>query len=159
MELTPSQSLAQLSILNAEVGDVDFEDVLVRELIARWPPELVTRLEDLWSATREIAGEIVAVGKIIVLKILEFIRAHPKIAIGAAVGAIVGVLTSAIPFIGSLIAPLATTVSVLYGAAIGAAMEKGDHSLSPISGGIALVEAFFELFIAIFRGIGEYWTV
>ena len=42
------------------------------------PPEIVTRLEDLWKATKVIAGEVINVGRIIVIKILEFANENQK---------------------------------------------------------------------------------
>lgn len=47
---------------------------------------------------------------------------------------------------------------MIYFGGVGAAMEKGDISGSPLSAAIALAKSFFELLMAIFNAIVEYWT-
>ena len=117
------------------------------------PPEVLTRLKDLWEKTKVIAGEVVSIGKIIVQKIFEFLKDNPKLTIGLAFGAAVSVLIAGVPFIGPILAPLAITISMIYFGGVGAAMEKGDISGSPLSAAIALANSFFELLMAIFNAI------
>ena len=88
---------------------------------------------------------------------LTFIE-NPKLTIGIAIGAALTVLVAGIPFIGPWLAPIAGTISILYGAGIGASMQNGDYSMSPYSAGIELASKFFELLISIFKGIAEYWN-
>jgi hypothetical protein len=154
----PRQALLEITLMNAESSDANFDDVVIESLKRDIPAEIVTRLAELWSQTKVVAGEVIAVGKIIVRKIVDFLLANPKLTIGIAVGAALTVLVSGIPFIGPLIAPMTATLSTLYGAGVGAAMQKGDYSLSPYSAAIELAHKFFELFTAIFNGISEYWS-
>lgn len=154
----PKQALLELTLLNAESSDASFDDVVIEGLKRDMPAELVTRLAELWTQTKIVAGEVIAVGKIIVRKIIAFMLANPKLAIGIAVGAALSALVAGIPFIGPLLAPMAATLSMLYGAGVGAAMQKGDYSLSPYSAAIELANKFFELLSAIFNGVSEYWT-
>lgn len=156
--LEPKKALFELTLLNAESSDTEFEDALIDSLKRDIPPELVTRLSEIWVQTKVVAGEVIAIGKIIVRKILDFLLANPKITIGIAVGAALSALVAGIPFIGHLLAPMVATVSMLYGAGIGAAMQTGDNSLSPYSAAIELAHKFFELFTSIFNGVSEYWT-
>lgn len=113
--MNAEQGLLELSILNASYVKRDFSDVVVEMLKRGVPPEIVTRLEDLWKATKVIAGEVINVGRIIVIKILEFANENQKIAIGVALGAAVGALTALIPFIGPIIAPFAAVIVAVYG--------------------------------------------
>lgn len=62
----PKDALLELTLLNAEQIDDNFDDLLIDSLKRNIPPEIVTRLLELWSQTKEVAGEVVAIGKIIV---------------------------------------------------------------------------------------------
>ncbi len=156
--IEPKKALFELTLLNAECSDAEFEDVLIDSLKRDIPAEIVTRLSEIWAKTKVIGGELIAIGKIIVRKILEFLLANPKLTVGIAVGAALSTLIAGIPLIGHILAPLAATVSMLYGAGIGAAMQNGDYSLSPFSAGIELAHKFFELFLNIFNALTEYFT-
>ncbi len=156
--LKPNQGMFELSLMNAEASSAQFDDVVVEALNRGIPPELVTRLKEVWEKTKVIAGEIVAIGKIIVRQIIEFLRQNPKMTIGMALGAAVAVLIGGIPFIGPLLQPLATLIAAVYGAGVGAAMENGDNSGSPLSAAIALAEKFFELLKNILNSIAEYFS-
>ena len=156
--IEPKKALFELTLLNAECSDTEFEDVLIDSLKRDIPAELVTRLAEIWTQIKVVAGEVIAVGKIIVRKILDFLLANPKLAIGIAVGAALSALVAGIPIIGYFLGPMVATVSMLYGAGIGAAMQTGDNSLSPYSAAIELAHKFFELFTSIFNGVSEYWT-
>lgn len=156
--LKPNQGMLELSLMNAEASSVQFDDVVVEALNRGIPPELVTRLKELWEKTKVVAGEIVAIGKIIVRQIIEFLRQNPKLTIGMALGAAVAALIGGIPFIGTLLQPLATLIATVYGAGVGAAMGKGDNSGSPLSAAIALAEKFFELLRNILNSVAEYFS-
>lgn len=158
MKLTAEQSLLELTLLNAEAAAASFEDFFVAGVHAGLPPALLTRLKQLWEQTKVIGGELVAVGKIIVQRIFEFVLANPKLAIGLAIGVVVGHLVAGIPLIGPLLAPVSLVLVALYGAGVGAAMEKGDYSGSPYTAAIELVDKFFELLRAVFNGIAQYWN-
>ena len=105
-----------------------------------------------------VAGEVVAIGKIIVWKIIDFLLENPKLAVGIALGAALGILVSCIPLIGPILAPLSATLSMLYGAYIGTMMQKGGYSNSPTTRAIDVAHKFFELLISIFNGVAEYWN-
>lgn len=99
-DLTKEQGLFELTLLNAEMSREQFDDFIVMGLNRAIPAEIITRLQSLWDFTKEIAGEVVVIGKIIVQKIIEFVKANPKLAIGLALGAAVGALIASIPFLG-----------------------------------------------------------
>lgn len=156
MKLTPEQALMELTLLNAESSDTSFEDLFVAGIGQGLPPEVLTRLKDLWDRTRVVGGEIVAIGRIIVQKIFEFLQANRNLAVGFAMGAAVGALVGGIPIIGPLLAPLSILLAGLYGAGTFAATEKGCYSGSPVTAMIVLAEKFFELLKAIFNGVTQY---
>jgi hypothetical protein len=156
--LKPEQGMFELTLLNAEMSSTSFDDAVVDALDRGIPPEVVTRLKELWEKTKLIAGEIVAIGKIIVRQIIDFLRANPKLTIGLALGAAVGALVGGLPFIGSLLQPLSTLIATLYGAGIGAAMQNGDSSGSPYSAAIELAQKFFELLMNILNAVAGYFA-
>lgn len=125
-ELTKERGMFELTLLNAEVSREQLDDVLVIGLNCGIPPEIMTRLESVWGMTRTIAGEVVAIGKIVVVKIFEFLKANPNLTIGIALGAAVGALIAGIPFLGAMLAPLSTVLSMTYGAAVGATIDAGN---------------------------------
>jgi len=155
---SPEQGLFDLTLLNAEIKTATFEDVVIDGIQRGIPPELLTRLKQLWKTTKAIAGEVVAIGKIIVKQIFTFLQENPKLMIGIAVGAAISVLIAAIPFIGPILAPIALLVSTLYGAAMGAAMQEGDDSGSLYRAAIHLATKFFDLIKNIFNAIAQYWV-
>jgi hypothetical protein len=157
-ELSSEQALFELSMLNAERLHSVFDDVVVEGLSRGVPPEILTRLKDIWEATQNIGGEIIAIGKIIVIEIINFLKANLTIVAGIAIAAAVSSLVLMIPFIGPLLHPLITLLATLYGAGIGAAMQKGNHSSSPLTAAIALADKFFELFILIMKAVSQYWN-
>ena len=156
---SPEQGLFELSMLNAERAQNDFDDIMVEGLKRGIPAEILTRLKEIWDATQEIAGEVIAIGKIIVIEIINFLKANLTIAAGLVIGAAVSSLLLMIPFIGPLLHPLVTLLTTLYGAGVGAAMQKGDHSASPLTAAIALADKFFELFVIIMKAVSQYWKV
>lgn len=160
MELTPERALFELTLVNAEASSTKFEDILVEGIKAGIPAEIMTRLEEFWDQVKIVAGHVVCVGKVVLLKIFEFIKANPQLSVGLAFGAAVGfVASSAIPILGAAIAPLATLAGALYGAGVAQAREQGDHSGSIPGAAIALAQAFLRMLVSILDGVTQYVKV
>ncbi|MDH4562309.1 hypothetical protein [Pseudomonas sp. BN411] len=156
-ELTKERGMFELTLLNAAVSREQLDDVLVMGLNRGIPPEIMTRLESVWGMTRTIAGEVVAIGKIVVMKIFEFLKANPNLTIGIALGAAVGTLIAGIPFLGAMLAPLVTALSILYGAAVGATKDAGGDPSDAYAAVGHLAKKFFELIQEIFLSIQDYF--
>ncbi len=144
-------------MLNAERLQAEFDDVVIDGIKRGIPAEILTRLKEIWEATQEIAGEVIAIGKIIVMSIIDFFRANPTLTAGLLLGAVVSSLVLMVPFLGPLLLPLTALVASIYGAGVGAAMQEGDYSGSPITAAIALANKFFEMLIMILKAISQYW--
>jgi hypothetical protein len=142
--------------MNAEASEAKFDDLVIDALDRGIPAELVTRLQDIWDTAKIIAGEVIAIGRIVVNQIFDFLKRNPKLSIGLAVGASVAVLVGGIPIFGSLLQPLSSWVATTYGAGVGAAMEQGDYSGSPFTAAIELASKFYELLILVFRSVVAY---
>ncbi len=149
------EALLELSMINAESMDYDFTDVKVKFLNEGIPAEIVTRFEDLWEKTKVIAGEVVAIGKIIVMKIYDFILANKYIATGVAIGAVLSAIAASIPILGLLVGPVISTCAMLYGAFEGAKLDADTEN--PVKAIFNTAQSFIVLFKDIFLALKEYW--
>lgn len=157
--LNKVQGAVELTLLNADHSLDRFDDVLVEALALGIPTEIVTRLEAVWTVTKRVAGEVIAIGKIIVSQILAFLKANSGISVGVALGAAVGVLVATIPILGPLLAPISAKISMLWGAGIGATFDAGMPSSDPFVAAMQLANKFFELLRSIFVAVSEYLNV
>ena len=133
--------------------------------------EAITALKEISLKTaKDISGKVIEVGKIIINKIIEFIKENKGMAIGMVLGAAVGALAGFIPFIGPFIAPLTAGAGAIVGSVIGNSMndiqstddfaEKvGAYADSPVTATLKsildMAKKFFhllkEIFLAIFK--------
>lgn len=146
--LTVEQAMIELSIVDAETREQTFDEFVVRGVASGIPVEVLTRMKELWEQTKEIGGELIHVGKIIVLKIIEFLKAHPKLTASLAIGAVVYLLSNAVPVIGPWLAPLLaalTSVGVLI-------------SSASLDEAIKMAKGFFQLLIDVFNTLAERWS-
>jgi hypothetical protein len=154
-------STAQANLKMA-LWQVDADSMSSSELYA-WlvdsglPHEVTIRLHELASYTKKSGNKVLAVGKIILIKIIEFIKAHPNLAVGVVLGAAVGLLVNSIPFLGPILAPLATLLGMTIGAIAGHRLDKGQEVNEGIIGVaqdiIEIAREFFKLFIDVFNAI------
>jgi len=95
------------------------------------PLEVITRLDSLWDKTIEVAETTLDIGKIVLLKLIQFIKANPHAGIGLLIGLALGMLINAVPYVGPIIAPVAavalTVVSTLSGHRLDTAL-RGDYT-------------------------------
>ncbi|MDE5832339.1 MAG: hypothetical protein K2H64_05045 [Desulfovibrio sp.] len=146
-------ALKELITLDSRTGDMDMTDIMVWLGNRGIPVSVLTRMETLWDVTKKIGEKTARVGKIIILKIVEFIREHPNAAIGMALGASIGALSSMVPFIGPLLAPVATAIGAAYGFCVGAKLDYCSRSdpASPFEGLILIAKDFFKTLAEIFN--------
>ena len=119
------------------------------------PPEVAIRLKDMISVTRQIAGKAISLGKVIVIKLIEFVKAHPNMAVGIALGAMVSSLIISIPLLGPLLAPVLAPLGIVIGAVAGHRLDmaiggrmNGDIGIIEITQDvIEIARSFFQLFI------------
>ncbi|HEY9625516.1 MAG TPA: hypothetical protein V6C78_34670 [Crinalium sp.] len=130
-EISLAQANLKLALWHAEAESVKSSDVYAQIQELGLPEEVVSRLHELLTFTKKVAGKIFVVGKIILLKILEFVKAHPFLVIGSSIGAVVGTaiasLIISVPFLGPLLAPVALLLKVSItgiGAVVGHRLDK-----------------------------------
>jgi len=126
------------------------------------PQEIITRVQVLFDEVKEIAGQVIHIGKIILMKLVDFIKENPNMAIGMAIGVGLGILVNLIPFIGSFIAPVVTVVGMTIGGLRGHRLDKiqnGEHvGDSMIEDMITIAKKFWKLFSEIFSTLKEYFV-
>jgi hypothetical protein len=155
----------KLGLLNAQAVQMNKLDMITRFTNKDLPQEIVTRLEWLWEETKVVAGEVIQVGKIILMKIWEWVERNPNMVIGMAIGAAVGSLVSLVPFIGPFLAPIGAALGMAIGGLAGTRMDAAQRGENVGSGGIQLAQdvitmakEFFKLLAAIFLGLKEYFV-
>lgn len=156
--MNQESALLEASMLNAEYMGKDATDLSVQCLNMGMPAELVTRMQQVWETTKEITGEVIQIGKIIVGKILEFIKANQNLSLGVALGAAISAIVGMIPFIGPFLAPLVAYVSIPGGAVVGAKMDGAGSEVDSIPAAvIATAKSFFNLIIEIFTALKSHF--
>ena len=158
--VTPAQANLELVLWNAEAESVSSSDVYLWLRNSGLPSEVAIRLQGLVGTVADAGGKVVSVGKIILLRIIEFVKDHPNLAIGIAVGAAIGALVGTIPLLGVYLAPVATAISVTIGAIAGHRLDKLEKGQAVnTSGGlieigqdvIEIAKEFFKLLISVFN--------
>lgn len=147
--LDSNQAMLELTVLNAEAFGRSFDEVVLEGLRSEIPPEILTRMKDLWETTKAISNEVFEVGKIIVLKIIEFLKANPKLAASLALGAAVYLLSNAIPILGPILAPLLAAITGIY--ALG--------TLATFDDVMKMAREFFAMLVSIFNTVATRWSV
>lgn len=130
-DLSTAQANLKLAIWNAEADSVTSSDLYVQIQELGLPEEVVSRLHELVSFTQRVAGKVFSIGKIVLLKILDFVKAHPFLIAGAGIGVVIGSaiagLITAIPFLGPILAPIAAILGITItaiGAVVGHRLDK-----------------------------------
>jgi len=158
LSISRGQANLKLALLNAEAESMNSSDLYLRLQQLGLPEEIVTRLHDLMSVIRKVGKTVIEIGKIVVLKILEFVKAHPFLVTGMGIGAVIGVaiasLITAIPIIGPFLSPIATALGLtitLAGAVIGHQLDKQFPGTGKSLAEIA--QEFFALFASIINTV------
>ncbi len=100
--VTSEEARLDISILNGEVKYSSFTDIFIELSGKGLPTEIITRIESIWNKTKIIAGEMIQIGKIIVIKIIEFMRANSGLVLGLVMGVAISTLIGMTPFIWTL---------------------------------------------------------
>lgn len=163
MNMSEAEARLEIGLLNTKIADFDEIDFAVMLTNAGLPQEIVTRLGTLSSYTHPIGGHVIEIGKIILMKIWDFIKAHPNLAVGIAIGAALGALTQLIPFIGSIISSILTPLLAFLGGLAGHHLDKRQQGIVVEYGIVTIAEdlitlakEFFLLFASITNALVGY---
>jgi hypothetical protein len=154
-----AQAELELALMQAESDSMASSDLYLWLRECGLSPEIAVRLKELVNVTQRIGNKVVSIGKLIVMKLRDFIMAHKGLAIGTVLGAAIASLVAAIPLLGSLLAPLGG----LLGLAIAVTGHQSDKHPTGDGGGVSLLDlpqnlieiarAFFDLFIETLQSI------
>jgi len=154
-----AQAELELALMQAESDSMASSDLYLWLRECGLSPEIAVRLKELVNVTQRIGNKVVSIGKLIVMKLRDFIMAHKGLAIGTVLGAAIASLVAAIPLLGSLLAPLGG----LLGLAIAVTGHQRDKHPAGDGGGVSLLDlpqnlieiarAFFDLFIETLQNI------
>ena len=154
--LVPAQAKLKLALWNAEAESLKSSELYCQLQDLGLPEEVVSRLHELIAFTNKIADKSFAVGKIVLLRILEFVKAHPFLVVSAGIGAVVGAaitgLIISIPFLGQLLAPVATALGItitIISAVVGHAIDEQFQGVGEDIAEIA--QQFFSLLADVFN--------
>lgn len=158
--MTQEIAVKDLLIEEIRASKQNRDDVFEFFMSKNLAKEAIVYLQKLWEHTVEISGNIVYMGKIVVMKIIDFIKENPNMVFGMALGAIAGALASIfvswIPIIGQALSILGISGGMLIGAIAGNRMdraEKGeyvDDGLFAVFGdSISVAKKFLKLFYEI----------
>lgn len=156
MTLSKPQAKLNLALWQAEADSMNSSELYAWLVDSGLPHEVAIRLHELISVTKPVGNKLFAIGKIIVIKIIEFVKAHPFLVVGASLGAAVGAavatLITSVPFIGQLLAPVAMVLGVTI-TAVGAVVG---HRLDKCFQGVG--EDIFEIAKEFFKLVTDVFT-
>lgn len=165
---TMTQPLArlELALWQAEADMASSSDIYIRLTEMGLPSEVAIRLKELLEWAKPIGDKMISIGKIIVIKLIEFIEKHPNLATGIALGAAVSSLIAAIPFLGPILAPIALPLGITVGAIAGHRVDKAQDG--KMNSGLGLIDitqdvieiarAFFQFFIETLTAISAEFS-
>ena len=161
-----ANSKLEMTLLQAKADSFTSNELFVWLSESALPTDIATRLHELMSYTKKVGKKIFAVGKIILIKIIEFVKAHPHLVAGIGIGLTVGfavqALVSSIPFIGTVLAPLAGALTSLLGITIlgvaGHRLDKKSQGRQVNDGVIGVAEDVIEIAKDFFEFIADIFN-
>lgn len=156
--LSASQANLKLAIWNAEAGTARSADIYEWLQEIGLPEEVVLRLHDLVGHTVRIGKKVVSIGKVLLIKIIEFVKAHPFLVAGAGIAAVVGSaiysLIISIPFVGPILEPIARALGIgltLTGAVLGHVLDKQFKNVGQNI--VEVASEFFQLLTTVLNAV------
>ncbi len=167
INMTRAQASLELALWQADAEAMNSSDFYIWLRESGLPAEVAIRMKELISLTAKIGAKIVQLGKILLIKIIEFIKAHKHVAIGIALGAAISSLVAAIPVFGPFLMPIALPLGIVIGAVAGHRADKStsgsaynDSGLVSIAqDAIEIAYDFFAAFIATVRAVADEMTI
>ena len=161
--MSKANAKLELALWRAEADSASNSDLYIWLTDCGLPSEVALRLRDLIGLTVKVGEIAVCMGKIIVLKLIEFVKKHTNLAVGVALGAAFSALIATIPFLGPILAPFALILGVSIGAIAGHRMDNAnEQKISHETGLISIAQdvieiarEFFRLFIETISAVAD----
>jgi ElaB/YqjD/DUF883 family membrane-anchored ribosome-binding protein len=158
--VTPAEARLELIVSSAEAESMSGSDFYAWLKDKNFSDEAAIRLKALADLTADVGGKIINMGKIILMKIQEFVKAHPNLALGVAIGAAIAAFVSLIPLLGPILAPIAAMAGIALGALHGHRLDKIEsgkvqvHQADPLFQEVMeIATVFFKLFADIVNSV------
>ncbi|MEL6384573.1 MAG: hypothetical protein AAFQ89_19365 [Cyanobacteria bacterium J06626_18] len=162
MSIQPSpskgQANLQLALWNKQAKATSDDLLYIRLQKLGLPEEIVSRLHDLLTKVQNVAGKVIRIGKIVLMKILDFVEENFFLVAGVGIGAILsaaifGLMTS-IPMIGPLLTPIAKFLGITITVAGTVAGHSLDQVLPEVGQSLRqIAEKFFQLLVNVLNAI------
>jgi ElaB/YqjD/DUF883 family membrane-anchored ribosome-binding protein len=167
--LSKAQAILKFELWHVAAESIRSSEVYSKLQELRLPTEVVDVLYSLIDKTKKIGGRVFNVGKIVLLKVIDFVKAHPFLSLGIASGIFVGHnillvghaitgLISHVPFLSSLLTPISAKITAILsvipsivGAILGYRLDKKIPDIG--QNAKEILEAFFSLLIEVFNTI------
>jgi uncharacterized membrane protein len=165
--LSKAQAFLKFELWHIAAESIRSSEIYSKLQELRLPTEVIDILYSLIDKTKKIGGRVFNVGKVVLLKIIDFVKAHPLLSLGITSGIFVGHnillvghaitgLISYVPFLGSLLAPISAQITAilsvvpsLLGALLGHRLDKKIPDMGQNADEI--LKAFFSLLIEVFN--------
>ena len=153
-----AQSNLKIALWQVEAESMTSSDLYIWLNELGLPHEVSIRLREIVTYTKKTGSKVIAIGKIVLIKIIEFIKLHPFLVMGAGVGAVIGAaiatLITSIPFLGQLLAPLAIALGITItavGAVVGHRLDKQFQGVGEDI--VEITQEFFKLLANVFNSV------
>jgi hypothetical protein len=159
-KMSLAQAKLKMTLWNAEAESTSSSNfyLLLQEM--GLPEEVVTRLHQLIGTTIKVGKKVVSIGKVVLTKIIEFVKAHPflvtSVGISAVVASAIYSLIVSIPFLGQLLEPVARALGigiVVTGAVVGHTLDKKFAGVGQNI--VEVASEFFKLLIDVFSAVSD----
>lgn len=161
LAISPAQSRLKLAMWSAEVESLSSGDFYIWLQETGLPESVVTRLHELVSKTMQVGEKLISIGKVLLFKILSFVKENPCLVAGAGIGAAVGAaiysLICSLPLgIGAFLEPIAKFLCIgafSVGVGVGHSLDREIKNISQ-----NLIEAardFFHTVIEVLQSISK----
>jgi ElaB/YqjD/DUF883 family membrane-anchored ribosome-binding protein len=126
--MNTAQGKMELLVLQAKAEQINEADFIADLVNKGLGADVIARLQILSEKVAYIGDQIIKVGKIILMKLWEFIKENPFMSIGIAIGVALTALTSLIvgwiPFLGPILTGITALVIIPTTISMGMSLDK-----------------------------------
>ncbi|AFZ18286.1 hypothetical protein [Allocoleopsis franciscana] len=156
--VSTAQANLKMALWQVDADSMTSNDLYAWLVDSGLPHEVTIRLHELANYTKKSGSKVLAVGKIVLIKILEFVKAHPFLVMGAGISAVVGAavasLITAVPLLGQLLAPVAMALGITITAIGAVAGHRMDKCFQGVGEDIfEIAQEFFKLLSDVFNTV------
>lgn len=164
--VSPAQANLELALWQVDADSMTSSEIYTWLINSGLPNDVTLRLQELADFTKKANGKVFNIGKIIVIKIIEFVQAHPYLVAGASIGAAVGAViynfAVSVPFLGVVLAPVAAALGItitVVGAIAGHRLDKRVKGENVADGVMGIAENIIEVVKEFFQFIVDVFSI